>query len=117
MASPSAGAGPSGDPGAGLVPPGWLKGAGRSTGFPPTALGYAQWLQAQAQRNGVLGFTESAKTQQAHAEKILGAIQHQAAEPTGLMKRSPRRGGQREVKAQGKLGEDLATAKAKRASA
>ena len=109
MASP---VGPSGDPGAGLVPPGWLKGAGRSTGFPPTALGYAQWLQAQAQRNGVLGFTESAKTQQAHAEKILGAIQ-QAAEPTGPMKEA-RDVAVNAAKAQGKLGEDLATAKAKR---
>ena len=111
-ASPSAGAGPSGGAGAGLVPPGWLKGAGRSTGFPPTALGYAQWLQAQAQRNGVLGFTESAKTQQAHAERILDSIK-QAAEPTPAQK-DARDTQINLTKAAGKLGEDVATAKGKR---
>jgi hypothetical protein len=61
--------------GSGLVPPGWLRGAGKQTGYPPTELGYAQWLQAQAQRNSILGFNEAAKGQQAHADKILGAIE------------------------------------------
>ena len=74
MASPSAGAGPSGGPGAGLVPAGWLKGGGRQTGFPPTELGYAKWLQSQAERNAVLGFNEAAKGQLEHANKILDAI-------------------------------------------
>ena len=82
MASPSAGAGPSGGPapqgapsaGSGLVPSGWLKGGGRQTGFPPTELGYAKWLQSQAERNAVLGFNEAAKGQLEHANKILDAI-------------------------------------------
>ena len=82
MASPPAGAGPSGGPapqgapsaGSGLVPSGWLKGGGRQTGFPPTELGYAKWLQSQAERNAVLGFNEAAKGQLEHANKILDAI-------------------------------------------
>jgi hypothetical protein len=105
-----AGAGPGA--GSGLVPPGWLRGGGRQTGFPPTELGYAQWLQAQAQRNGILGFTESAKTQQAHAEKILDAIK-QAGEPTGPQKEA-RDTQVNLAKAAGKLGEEVATAKGKR---